>query len=91
MASTEFDIFATRSVQNSTIKMLETAYKRIAFLDQSDLEFLIPVDHDTYIVLNIQLYVRGKLTQGGVKDLEITDNTCVANNLLHSLFEQCNI
>ena len=63
MASTEFDIFATRPVQNSTIEKLETAYKQIACLDQSDLEFLIPADHDTYIDLNIQQYVRGKLTQ----------------------------
>ena len=89
--STEFDAFATRPVQTSTIETIETAYKPIASLDQRDLEFLIPADHDTYIDLNIQLYVRGKLTQSDGTDLELTDTTYVANNLLHSLFEQCNI
>ena len=90
-ASTEFDIFATRHVQSSTIETRETAYKPIASLDQSDLKFLIPADHDTYIDLNIQLYVRGKLTKADGTDLEATGTTCVGNYLLHSLFEQCNI
>ena len=90
-ASTEFDIFATRHVQSSIIEMIETAYKSIASLDQRDLEFLITADHGTYIELIIQLYIHGKLTQADGTDLQVTDNTCVANNLLHSLFEQCNI
>ena len=90
-ASTEFDIFATRPVQTTTIETIETAYKPIASLDQSDIEFLIPTDLDTYIDLYIQLYVCGKLTQADGRDLEPTDTTCVANNLLHTLFDQCNI
>ena len=90
-ASTEFDIFATRPVQTSTLETIETAYKPIASLDQSDLEFLIPADNDTYIDLNIQLYIRGKLVKADGAALEATDHTCVVNNLLHSLFEQCNI
>ena len=89
-ASTEFDIFATRHVQSSTIETIETADKPIASLDESDLEFLVPADHDTYIDLNIQLYVPRKLTHEGGTDLELTDSTGAANNLLHSLFEQCN-
>ena len=89
-ASTEFDIFATRPVQTSTIEAIETAYKPIASLDQSDLEFLTPADLDTHIDLNIQLYVSGKLTQADGTDLEPTETTCVANNLLHTLFEQFN-
>ena len=56
-ASTEFDKFATRPAQISTIKTIETACKLIASLHQSDSEFLIPADHDTYTDLNIQLYV----------------------------------
>ena len=90
-ASTEFDIFATRPVQTSTIDAIDTAYKPIACLDQSDLEFLIPADLDTYIDLNIQLYIRDKLTKTDRTDPELTDTTCVAENLLHSLFEKCNI
>ena len=90
-ASTEFHIYATKPVQTSTLETVETSYKPIAALDQSDLEFLVPADQDTYIDLNIQLYIRGKLTKADGTDLELTDTSCVANNLLHSLFEQCNI
>ena len=90
-ASTEFDIFPTRPVQTSTHETIETSYKPIASLDQSDLEFLIPADHDTYIDLNIQLYIRGKLTNADGTAVEPTDHTCVVNNFLQALFEQCNI
>ena len=38
-ASTEFYIFATKPVQTSTLETTETAYKPIASLDQSDLNF----------------------------------------------------
>ena len=31
------------------------------------------------------------MTQGDGKNLELTETTCLANNLLQSLFEQCNI
>ena len=51
--STEFDIFATRPVHTSTLETIETAYKPITSLDQSDLEFKTTADHDTYIYLNI--------------------------------------
>ena len=56
--STEFDIFATKPVQTSTLETIETAFKPIASLEQSDLEFQIPADHDTYIDLNIKLHIR---------------------------------
>ena len=84
-ASTEFDIFAARPVQTSKLETLGTSYKPIAALDQSDLEFLIFADQETYIDLNIQLYIRGKLTKADGTDLELTDTICVANNLLNSL------
>ena len=54
-------------------------------MEQSDLEFVIPSDSDTYIDLDIKHYVRGTLLSGEGKDL---DNT---NNFLHKLFSQCNI
>jgi hypothetical protein len=63
----------------------------IAPLDQSDLEFLIPSDNDTYIDLNIQLCIRGKLTAEDGKVLAETDHTATINNLLHSLFSQCSV
>ena len=63
----------------------------MASLDESDIEFLIPADHDTYIDLNIQLYLRGKLTKADGTDLDDKDHTCMVNNLLYSLFKQGNI
>jgi len=48
-------------------------------VDQSDLKFLIPAEHDTFIDLNIRKYVRGKLTTGDGKDLDSTDFTATAN------------
>ena len=74
-ASTEFDIFDTRPVQTSTLETLETSYKPIAALDQSDLEFLVPADQDTYIDLYIQLDIPGKMTKADGRDLEHTENT----------------
>ena len=90
-ASTEFDIFATRPVQSLTFETIETASKPIASLDQRDLEYPIPADHDKHIDLNTQLYIRGKLTQADEADLELNGVTCVAYNLLRTLLEQCNI
>ena len=71
-------------MQASIVETTEVTYKSIASVDQSDLEFLIPSDSDTYIDLNIRLYIRGKLTK---KDGTHLDNT----DFLHSLFSQCSI
>jgi len=60
-------------------------------VEQSDLEFLIPVDSDTYVELNLKFCVREKLTRADSKILNNTDFTAVTNNLLHSLFSQCSI
>ena len=43
---------------------IETAYKTIDPDDQNDLEFFVPADNDTYIDLDIKLYVRGKFFFG---------------------------
>jgi hypothetical protein len=89
-ASTEFDIFAKRSVQTSTLDTIETSYKPIASVDQTDLEFFTG-SYDTYIDLNIHLIIRGKLIKAEGKELDATDYTAVTKNLLHSLFSQCTI
>jgi hypothetical protein len=89
--SSAFDKFADRTVQTSTLETDETSYKPIASVDQCDLEFLIPANHDTYIDLNMQLYVRGKLTNAEGAVLEATDYTAGVNNFLHSIFSQFNI
>jgi hypothetical protein len=89
--SSEFDIFATRPVQMSTVGTTEIAYKTIAFIDQSHLEFLVPADNDTYADLNVQLYFRGKLVDADGAELEVSNHMAVTNNFLHSVFSQCNI
>jgi len=52
---------------------------------------VIPGDKDTYIDLDIKLYVRGKLVSTSGKDVDLTDTTFVTNNLLQSLFSQCTV
>jgi hypothetical protein len=56
--SSEFDIFADRHVQTSTFNILEIAYKPITSVDQSDLEFVMPPDNETYIDLNCNYTLR---------------------------------
>jgi hypothetical protein len=85
-----FDIFASKPIETSIHETIETIYKPIAPVYQSDLEFLIPAD-DTYIDQNITLYFRGKLVSGEGKHFEATDYTAVTNNFLHSLFSQCSV
>jgi hypothetical protein len=91
LVSSEFDNFAHRPDQSSVLGTTETAYKPIAQVDLNDPEFLIPADSDTYIDLDIKLYVRGKLISGTGKDVDLTDHTAVTNNFLNSLFSQCNV
>ena len=90
-ASSEFDIFARKPVQESILETLDVVYKPIASIDQSDLEFLIPADNETYIDPDINLYVRGKLTKFDGTILDEKDFTSVTNNFLHSLFSQCTV
>jgi len=89
--SSEFEIFARKPIQTAVVETIETANKPIAPVGQSDLEFLIPDDLDTYIDRYIKLYIRGKLISADGKDLEATDFTAVTNNFLHSLFSHCSV
>ena len=45
--SSDFDVFALKRIQKSVLETIETVYTPIATVDQSDLEFLIPVNNDT--------------------------------------------
>ena len=89
--SSEFDIFAHKPVQTSVLGTIETAYKPVAPVEQNVLEFLIPGDKDNYIRLDIQLYVRGKLVSSFGNNVDVSDHTGVANNLLHSLFNHSTV
>ena len=88
--SSEFDIFAYMPIESSVLEKTEVTYKPISSVDQSDLEFLLPGDNDTYIDRNIKIYIRGKLTKADATVLDGTNFTTVTNNFLHSLFGQCN-
>jgi hypothetical protein len=90
-ARNEFDIFALKPVQNAINYTYEVVYKSLAPIDQSDLDFLIPSDLDTYVNPDIKLYIRGKITKPDGSDLDTSDHTAGVNNFLHSLFIQCTI
>jgi hypothetical protein len=45
--SNEFDVFAQKPVQEAVLETTDTEYKAIAFVEMSDLEFLISADNDT--------------------------------------------
>jgi len=89
--SSEFDIFASKPIQSAVADTTEVKYKPIASVDLSELEFLIPSDDDTYIDLDIKIYIRGKLTKADGTALDNTDFTAVTKNFLHSLSRQCSI
>jgi len=89
--SIQFDIFMQRPIQTAVQCTVETVYKPLAPVEQNDLEFLIPGVSYTYIDLDIKLYVRGKMVSSSEKDVDLTDSTAVANNLIHSLFSQCRV
>ena len=86
--SSEFDIFARKPVQESTLETLDVIYKPIESVDQRDLEFLIPADSETYMNPDIKVYVRGNLTKIDGTALDEKDFTTVTNNILNSLFSQ---
>jgi len=87
----DFDIFAPKPVQSAILGTDVVHYKPIATVDQNDLEFLIPGDTETYIDLDIKLFVRRKIIGADGKDLDASDFTAGTNNFLHSLFSQCSI
>ena len=88
---TDFDIFAPKPRQIAIEGTIETIYKPIASIDQTDIEFLKTRDSETYIDLDLKLYIKGKLMKEVNTQLGDTDYTAGMNNLLHSLFSQCSI
>jgi len=69
-----------------TVETNETIYRPIASVVQTDIEFVIPSDSDTYVDLDLKLFFKGKLQTLDSADLPETDYTAVVNNFLHSLF-----
>jgi hypothetical protein len=90
-ASSEFDVFAERSVQTSIVRTVEIGHKPTTAIDQRDIEFTIPGNEERYIDPDMQIYIKGQLLGADGAVLDETDYTAVVNNMLHSLFDQCNI
>jgi hypothetical protein len=90
-ASSEFDVFADRPVQTSIVRTIESAHNPTTCVDQRDIEFTIPGDADHYIDPDMQLYIKGQLLDADGVELDNTNYTAAVNNMLHSLFEQCNM
>ena len=86
---TEFDHFARKAKQDSCLETTEMIYKPIASVDQTDIQFLVPGDSDTYIDLYLKLFIIGKIIERDGTELAETDYTAGVNNLLLSLFSQC--
>ena len=55
--SSDLGTSAHRPIQTSVLGMIEAAYKPIAPVKQNDLVFFTPADNDTYVDLDIKLYV----------------------------------
>ena len=79
--SSEFDDFARKPIQTTVLETIKW-YTKLLPPCNSDLEFLIPDDLDTYIGLEIKFYIRGKLMSGDGKDLDANGYTAVTNNFL---------
>jgi len=88
---TEFDNFSRKARQAAIVKTAETIYKPIASVDQTEIDLLIPGDSDTYIELDLKLYINGRLIKEDGTQLSDTDYTAGINNFLHSLFSQFSI
>jgi hypothetical protein len=58
---TEYDAFEKKPVQTGIQDTTETWYNPIASDWQSDLEFLIPGDSETYVDLRIRIFCAGNL------------------------------
>jgi hypothetical protein len=88
---TEFDISTHKAKQVSTVASHETIYQPIASVVQTGIEYLIPGDNDSYIDLDIKLFIKRQLLKEDGIVCPATEYTTGINNLLNSLFIQCSI
>ena len=85
----EIDIFPPKPVQTSVQQTIETIFRTIASVDESDLEILFPPEHDMYIDFNIRLFVGGKLTKDDGKDLEA--KISLPRQIIYSILSSPNV
>ena len=84
---TEIDIFARKPIQSAVEETIDTTYKPIASVEQSDLDFLISADSDTYLDIDIKLYVKGQLVKpdGTVLDNNISRQERIISYIISSV------
>ena len=84
--NTEFDIFTHKTVQTAILEANAVHYP-ITPVDQNDLEFFIPADNETYIDLDIKLYVKGKFigATGKISTLQILRRELTISSILCSV------
>jgi hypothetical protein len=54
--STEYDILTQKPAKEAVQETVEVTYTPIATIDQTDLEFNIPADDETYIDTNLHIF-----------------------------------
>jgi hypothetical protein len=69
--SSEFDVFADRPVQTSSVNTVEIGHKPTTAIDQRDLKFTIPADDERYLDPNMQIYIKGQLLGADGAELDI--------------------
>ena len=89
----DFDIFVKRPVQSAVLWSRVKHYKPIAPVHQSDLEFVIPGEDETYVFHDTHTHMPmwGKLVAHEDSVLNAAESMTVFNNLIYSLFNQYSI
>jgi hypothetical protein len=59
----DFHIFEQKPIQTAVLETRERKYKPVGTVDQTDLEFVVHGDNETYIDPNIHIYIKGKLVK----------------------------
>jgi hypothetical protein len=80
-----------RPVQTSTVHTVEIGHKPTTGIDQRDIQFTIAGDHEQYIDPDMHIYIRRRLVGADSAVLDEKDYTAGVNNMLYSLFDQCNV
>jgi intein-encoded DNA endonuclease-like protein len=84
-ASSEFDVFADRPVQTSTVRTVEIVHNPNTGVDQRDIEFTLPGDEELCMDRDMQLYIKGQLLGADGAELHIKDYTAAVNNVTFSI------
>ena len=88
--SSDFDIFAKPRTDVSP-RVIRDYIQTVSVGGRERFGIFVPAENDTYMDLNIRLFVRGKLTAAAGKYLQAIDHTVVTKNFLRSLSCHCSL